>query len=362
VLFALKWPAAIGMADTTAKARTRKKTATASDLGNFGTREWIRGILTAAAGAKHFGATEERSADRRTVTRGDWRNWVRKETSTAKKVKPEELDAVVEFLASLSDHKEIGPLDQEKIKAGMAFFAQGTDATSGACYDCHAMKVAEDPEGFFSEPSAQISTGAPDLTGYGSAEWLNEFIPPSRGIRSSTPATTHMPAFAEQLSEKEFDLLVEWMLHNWPPRRHSRHRKMRLPAASGVAQIARHFRRDSRLSANLRAVLSGFDACVPHAQSARCRFLRRDAASSSESARRRTQVVRHGKARFVTEIWWSLSPVLLLHEATYHGMKRFRVFRRSQPAVVREGWGHERNESAKKGSRKKKAKKLRAEK
>ncbi len=196
------------------KGAEPKDAATASDLGNFGTREWIRGILTDPTAAKHFGATKKNPEIGERFVKGDMAQWVA-DNVTSKKVTPEELDAVVEFLASLSGRKDVGSLDKKKITAGRTFFASGSDATSGACFDCHAMKVDNDPDELFKEPSSQNATGAPNLTGYGSAEWLHEFIrqPGNKRFYASHNA---MPAFGEQMSEKEFDMLVEWMLHQWP--------------------------------------------------------------------------------------------------------------------------------------------------
>jgi ubiquinol-cytochrome c reductase cytochrome b subunit len=179
---------------------------TASDLATFGTREWVRGILTDAAGPKHFGATK--------LADGDMAKWVAENVKT-KKVTDDELDGVVEFLASLSGHKPPGKFDKEKIAAGQRFFVLGSDATSGTCYDCHAMKVEDDPEELFKDPSAQITTGAPELTGYGSAKWLRDFIgnPADKKFYDSHNS---MPAFDGQLSDQEFDLLIKWLLHDWP--------------------------------------------------------------------------------------------------------------------------------------------------
>jgi hypothetical protein len=50
------------------------------------------------------------------------------------------------------------------------------------------------------------------LTGYGGAEWLRAFI--------SDPAAHYgddnaMPAFAQQLSPRELDMLVRWMVGDY---------------------------------------------------------------------------------------------------------------------------------------------------
>jgi ubiquinol-cytochrome c reductase cytochrome b subunit len=190
--------------DGTGKVPT--ETETASDLGTFGTRAWIRGMVTDPAGPKHFGATK--------FANGEMAGWV-KENVVSKKMTTEEIDAVVEFLVSLSGHSDRGKPNSVKVADGQKFFALGSDATGGACYDCHTMKLREDPEELFKEPSTQIATGAPDLADYGSAEWLKDFIrdPGDKRFYGSHNA---MPAFADQLTDRELTMLVEWLLHQWP--------------------------------------------------------------------------------------------------------------------------------------------------
>jgi mono/diheme cytochrome c family protein len=140
--------------------------------------------------------------------------WV-SENVTAKKVTEEELDAVVEFLASLSELYNVEKLDANRITQGRKFFAQGSDAVGESCYDCHSMKVAYDPDGLFADESSHNATGAPDLTGYGSAAWLREFIghPGSKKFYGSHNA---MQEFAGSLTEREINLIVNWLLHDWP--------------------------------------------------------------------------------------------------------------------------------------------------
>ncbi len=198
--------------------RTPVEVATASDLGTFGTRDWIRGLLTDPAGPQHFGPTKNSADVGDRFTEGQMAKWVQENVAT-KQVSDEELDAVVEFLASLSELNQLEKLDDGRIAQGRTFFAQGSDAVSTNCYDCHAMKVAHDPDGVFADGSAQIATGAPDLTGSGSAAWLREFIgdPGSKKFYSSHNA---MPAFAGSLTEHEINLIVDWLLHDWPEAKH----------------------------------------------------------------------------------------------------------------------------------------------
>ena len=186
---------------------------TASDLATFGTREWIRGILTDPAGFKNFGATKNLSEIGERFTKGEMAQWV-EENVTSKKVTESELESLIEFLVSLSEHKQRGDYDEAKVAAGQKLFAEGKDGVTG-CYDCHAMKIVNDPDGLFAEPGAQIATGAPDLTGYGSSEWLREFIG-NPGGKKFYGSHNAMPAFGGQLTERELGLIVDFLLHNWP--------------------------------------------------------------------------------------------------------------------------------------------------
>lgn len=194
--------------------KVSKEQATASDLKTFGTRDWIHGILTDPAGPKYFGATCNAPEVGEQFTAGDMAGWVKENVSSGKVTK-EEIDAVVEFLASLSEHRDVKDIDAAKVAKGREFFAQGRDGVSGTCYECHAIKVQADPDGLFSDPSAQIATGAPELTGYGSAAWLRNFLR-NPGDKQLYASHNRMPAFGESLTEGEIEMIVAWLLHRWP--------------------------------------------------------------------------------------------------------------------------------------------------
>jgi ubiquinol-cytochrome c reductase cytochrome b subunit len=193
--------------------KVSSEAATASDLATFGTREWIHGILTDPAGPKNFGATKNLAEIGERFTKGEMAQWV-EESVTSKKVTEDELESLVEFLVSLNDYMQKGPVDETKIANGQKLFALGKDGVT-ACYDCHAMKIDKDPDGLFADAGAQIATGAPDLTGYGSTAWLREFIgdPGSKKFYSSHNA---MPGFGDRLTGRELGLIVDFLLHNWP--------------------------------------------------------------------------------------------------------------------------------------------------
>jgi ubiquinol-cytochrome c reductase cytochrome b subunit len=195
--------------------RVSTEPATASDLANFGTREWIRGILTDPAGPQHFGATKNVAEIGERFTNGEMAKWVA-ECVTSKEVSEDELESVIEFRAGLSERQDLASIDDSRFAAGQKFFAEGKDSVT-ACFDCHVMKTTNDPDGLFADGSSQIATGAPDLTGYASSTWLRDFIsnPGSKRFYGSHNA---MPAFGEQLTERELNLIVDFLLHIWPER------------------------------------------------------------------------------------------------------------------------------------------------
>jgi ubiquinol-cytochrome c reductase cytochrome b subunit len=124
------------------------------------------------------------------------------------------LQSLIEFLLSLSEHRLRGPVNESLIAKGQKLFAEGKDGVA-ACYECHDMKIAHDPDGLFADGSAQIATGAPDLTGYGSSAWLRDFLadPGSKRFYGSHNA---MPGFGGKLTDRELGLIVDFLLHRWP--------------------------------------------------------------------------------------------------------------------------------------------------
>ena len=189
--------------------------ATAADLATFGTRDWIRGILTDPANEKNFGPTRNTPEVGERFTQGEMANWV-KECVADKQVTEGELNTLVEFMVAQSEHTQRSAVDDSLVAAGLKFFVDGKDGVT-ACFECHAMKVDHDPEGLLSGESSQIATGAPDLTAYGSAAWLRDFIN-NPGHKKFYGEHNAMPGFAEQLSARELDLIIDFLLHNWPER------------------------------------------------------------------------------------------------------------------------------------------------
>lgn len=178
---------------------------TAADLGKFGTRDWIHGMLHDPAGKENFGPTEKTVGDR--FTKGAMVGWV-DDYVKGHKATEAELNAVIEFLIDQGRRVDEPPPDAKLVAAGKTFFLDGSDNVAESCNSCHAMKL----------PDSDDAGGGngPDLTGYGSAAWLRSFIrdPGHARFYGKKNAMSAFPA--DNLSDKELDLIVEWMLHGWP--------------------------------------------------------------------------------------------------------------------------------------------------
>ena len=183
--------------------------ATAADLGNFGSREWIRSILIDFK--NHF-APLRNAVDKKVpedlLDNGEMADW--SETNKSLLNDPankESLDALVELLASQAGRFAQTPEQKALVEKGRTIFETGALAKgklSASCVDCHSIAPAAGKKGGAKESSA------PALAGYGSVDWLKRFIA-DPGRPENYGEHNHMPAFKSQLSTRESDLLGRWL-------------------------------------------------------------------------------------------------------------------------------------------------------
>lgn len=198
-----------------------KEQATAADLGNFGTREWMKSVLTDYV--NHFAALknakwEGESVGKLFLEEGDMAYWSEehKEMLTSE-ANQESLAALVEFLVAQNGRTDIPPPNDGLVKQGREIVEFGElkeGEFSTSCIDCHAMKLLGEEELLGFEGIA------PTLTGYASKEWLKGFIANPAGEKYYGYGEKNaMPSFAERLTERELDLLVDWMVGDYymPP-------------------------------------------------------------------------------------------------------------------------------------------------
>lgn len=180
---------------------------TATELGNFGSREWVKTVLTDFG--KHFAPTETASFDGKPLgkhfTDGSMAEW---SANNGAKMKQEELEAVAEFIVAQSGRELSPPLDPKKVEKGKEFFLDGNDEISESCSTCHAMHARGD-----AQPLDGGGNG-PDLTGYGSEKWLTSFIN-DPGAKEHYGKRNRMPGFEKRMTPQEVQMLVKWMNKNW---------------------------------------------------------------------------------------------------------------------------------------------------
>jgi ubiquinol-cytochrome c reductase cytochrome b subunit len=147
----------------------KKEVFKASDLGGWGSKEWIKGLLDNPSDPKYLGLTKLEGMKK-------WRKGVEKDRKKMTKEAIAEEDntfgKIAEWLAAQALPRE--KRDRELEAKGLEMFKEN-------CSTCH--RVGNDGE-----------EQAPDLTGYGSQEWLRLMIM-SPGSKQRHGEKNEMPAF-----------------------------------------------------------------------------------------------------------------------------------------------------------------------
>jgi ubiquinol-cytochrome c reductase cytochrome b subunit len=177
-----------------------KEAPSAPDLAGFGSRAWLTGFMDPKQieTPKYFGHTvfalpkpgEKKSKMVRYIL-DDVAGW-----GATEKAHLEAVIMAISAEAQLPAQREMDARDAAKIAEGKKLLA---DVTLD-CTDCHAFGDVKEGSG-------------PDFHGYGSAEWLREFLKNPGHDRFYGKKNDRMPAFGEssRLSAKELDLLIRWL-------------------------------------------------------------------------------------------------------------------------------------------------------
>jgi ubiquinol-cytochrome c reductase cytochrome b subunit len=184
----------------------------ATDLANFGSRDWMKSIITDYG--NHFAPLKKArwypGKDDAEFDLDDSEMADASEGYAEAFTPPEnanDLNALVEALVAMRNWKgDEESIDTKLVERGQQILdgeplSDGTEISS--CTDCHDT-IGSDfeltGEGF----------GYPDLAEYGSAKWLKAFIS-DPGSDQFYGVKNHMPAYADKINEKDLDLLVRWM-------------------------------------------------------------------------------------------------------------------------------------------------------
>jgi len=169
----------------------------AADLKGFASREWLAGLLDPdrVATPHYFGATKFKAGKMVKFVQEDVAGF-----SADDKKLLEKAIAALSAEAQLKSQREIDRRDE-------ALIAQGTEALIGprmTCVDCHVFHDEGDANG-------------PDLTGYGSRQWLLDFIGNPEHERFYGDRNDRMPLFGEDkiITADELGLLVDWLRGEW---------------------------------------------------------------------------------------------------------------------------------------------------
>jgi ubiquinol-cytochrome c reductase cytochrome b subunit len=170
---------------------------TASDLKQFASREWLSGLLDPdrISSLHYFGGTK--------LADGKMAKWVKKNVAKYSPEQKEQLRKVIAALsaeAGLKSQQALDTKDTAEISAGRELIAGAIN-----CVECHQFHKTDE------------EATAPDLTGYGSRDWLIAFISNPAHERFYGKRNDRMPAFAAEkiLDPRSIEMVADWLRGEW---------------------------------------------------------------------------------------------------------------------------------------------------
>ncbi len=170
-----------------------------SDLKGFASREWLAGLLDPKRvdSLHYFGGSKQKSGKMVKFVKEDIA-----EFSAEQKAQLQKTVAALSGEAGLKAQRALDERDATVIAEGKKLLS----STTMNCTDCHKFHAAG-----IDDPSA------PDLTGYGSREWLLAFISDPSHARFYGQRNDRMPAYGPDkvLSPQEIGLVADWLRGEW---------------------------------------------------------------------------------------------------------------------------------------------------
>lgn len=173
----------------------------APNLFQFASRGWITGLLDPAkvASDHYFGRTSHFEGDMVSYVNDNL-----KDLDAAKKAALADLVAAISAEATLPGQSEV---DQQATTQGQVERGRKAFGDAFTCTDCHKFRDFQD------------GSGGPDLTGYGSVEWVKGFIANPAHENFYGEGNDRMPAFSAAsggakkslLTDEELDLVARWI-------------------------------------------------------------------------------------------------------------------------------------------------------
>jgi len=169
----------------------------AADLKGFASRDWISGLLDPAKvdTPHYFGGTKFKGGKMSEYVKEEVANF-----SAEDKALLQQTIIALSAEAGLKAQKELDERDAQVIDLGR----KALIGERMGCMECHKFHDAGEET-------------APDLTGYGSREWLVAFITNPEHERFYGDRNDRMPAFGEDksLTPQEIGLVADWIRGEW---------------------------------------------------------------------------------------------------------------------------------------------------
>ena len=182
-----------GVFDVIAGIQLQEKQS-APDLKDFATQQWIRDLLDPDKyiSARYFGGTMHRDG-------AMYKKFLNRKVRKYAADEREMLDAIAVALSAEAKLPSQVATDQTSvalIKQGIAYLEDDI-----GCIDCHA----------FGEPDPDAD--GPDLTGYGSRQWIIDFVKNPGHEKFYPENNDRMPAFGVKkiLTDNEIGLIADWL-------------------------------------------------------------------------------------------------------------------------------------------------------
>ncbi len=169
----------------------------ASDLKGFGSRAWLTGLLDPEriSTTNYFGGTKFKDSKMSKFVKKDVAGYT-----------PEQKEQLKKVIAAVSGEAKLKAQQADDFR-DQPLITEGCDLLKNAmkCTDCHQFHARDE------------EATAPDLTGWGSRDWLVKFLnnpahPDFYGARND-----RMPAFGEKqiLDALQIGLLADWLRGDW---------------------------------------------------------------------------------------------------------------------------------------------------
>jgi len=173
--------------------------ASAANLHGFGTAAWMQGLLDPkqVAGPAYFGNTAHKD--------DDMVNFVQNDLADTATWKPDDIEAVIVAMAAEAGLAAAGT-PPAVIEKGRGLVADGD-----RCGSCHTFR-----------DNGVAAGSAPDITGWGSREWLVGLIVDPTHERFYGDTNDRMPSFgkAEEggapiLTRRQIEMIADWLRGDW---------------------------------------------------------------------------------------------------------------------------------------------------